>query len=67
MDGKYQINPHDAVLNVSKFMFLFIFTIPYYHEAFPNKETFNQAFSGDDEEMDAGMWCGETTPAYPSI
>ena len=53
MDGKYQINPHDAVLNVSKFMFLFIFTIPYYHEAFPNKETFNQAFSGDDEEMDA--------------
>lgn len=53
MNSDYQENPHDAVLNVSKFMFLFIFTIPYYHEAFADEDSLNQAFSGDDEEMDA--------------
>lgn len=56
MNGNYRENPHIAVLNVNKFMFLFIFTIPYYHEVFADKNPLNQAFSGDgaeDEEMDA--------------
>lgn len=47
MDGNYQENPHDAVKSVSKFMFLFAFTIPYYHKVFGDKNILNQAFSGD--------------------
>lgn len=51
MDGNYQENPRNAIRNVSKFMFLFVFTVPYYHEAFEDKKMLDQAFSGDGGEV----------------
>lgn len=43
MDGDYQENPLDAVKSMSEFMFLFAFTIPYYHKEFSDKEVLEQA------------------------
>lgn len=56
MQGKYQENPINAVKNVSELMFLFTFTLPYYHEEFPDKKALLQALQVQGEEgmnMDA--------------
>ncbi|MGV8144016.1 MAG: alpha/beta fold hydrolase [Methanothermobacter sp.] len=43
MNGEYQDNPVDAVKNINELMFMFAFTVPYYHEAFPSKESLFEA------------------------
>jgi homoserine O-acetyltransferase len=52
MDGDYQENPLVAVKNLNQFMFLFAFTIPYYHKEFPSQEILLQAL---DEQGAEGL------------
>jgi len=45
MNGEYNDNPAEAVKNIAEIMFLFAFSIPYYHKAFPSKELLMEAFN----------------------
>jgi homoserine O-acetyltransferase/O-succinyltransferase len=51
-DGDYIDNPVDLVKNINQLMFLFAFTIPYYHKVFPTHEMLLQAL---DEQGVEGM------------
>jgi homoserine O-acetyltransferase/O-succinyltransferase len=43
--GDYQNNPIDALKNANQLMFLFAFSIPYYHSEFPEKQTLLDALN----------------------
>lgn len=45
MQGEYEDNPVEAVKNINELMFLFAFTVPYYHEAFPSKKQLFEALN----------------------
>lgn len=51
MEGEYTENPVKAVKDANQMMFLFAFTIPYYHKAFPDKETLLDALNEQGEEI----------------
>ncbi len=56
MGGDYMENPISAVKTLNAFMFLFIFDVPYYHEAFKQKDQIIDALEfqdGEGVEMDA--------------
>lgn len=52
MRGNYRENPLNVVKNASQFMFLFAFTIPFYHKEFPSRDELFRAF---DEQGREGM------------
>ncbi|HTX61139.1 MAG TPA: alpha/beta fold hydrolase, partial [Methanobacterium sp.] len=52
LDGNYRDNPLEALRNANQLMFLFAFTVPYYHEEFHEKELLLNAL---DEQGDEGM------------
>jgi homoserine O-acetyltransferase/O-succinyltransferase len=56
MEGNYRKNPLEAVKCANQLMFLFAFSIPYYHKEFKNKESLLKALNVQGDEgmsMDA--------------
>ena len=56
MQGNYTENPLNAVKDANQLMFLFAFSIPYYHKEFPDKEILQDALNEQGREgmfMDA--------------
>lgn len=45
MQGNYKENPLNAVKNANQLMFLFAFTVPYYHKEFPEKNMLQDALN----------------------